>query len=88
MKNNETRHTEKFSGDMVPTDAPAPGPDWNDPLPKELPEPTPWPFVLAVGTILLAWGVVTSWVLSLIGGVVAAIGLGGWIERMRNEQTK
>jgi hypothetical protein len=61
-------------------------PGWHKPLPEKLPEPTAWPAVLAIGACLLAFGVLTSWIISAAGLVIFAIGAGGWIGRMRDEQ--
>ena len=58
---------------------------WHEPLPESLPKPTIWPLVLAFGACLLAWGVLTSWVISLLGLALFATGLGGWIAGMRDE---
>ena len=58
---------------------------WHEPLPLSLPKPTIWPLVLALGACLLAWGILTSWAISLLGLVLFATGLGGWIARMRDE---
>ncbi len=58
---------------------------WHEPLPVSLPKPTIWPLVLAFGACLLAWGVLTSWAISLVGLTLFATGLGGWIARMRDE---
>jgi hypothetical protein len=63
-------------------------PGWHRPLPEALPEPTVWPAVLAFGTCLLAWGVVTSWIISGLGLIAFAVGAGGWISRMRHEQSE
>jgi hypothetical protein len=62
--------------------------DWHVPLPETLPQPTAWPAVLAFGSCLLAWGIVTSWVISLVGLIIFLAGAGGWIARMRDEQPK
>lgn len=61
-------------------------PGWHPPLPERLPEPTVWPLVLAFGATLMAWGVVTSWIISVVGLLLFAAGAGGWISRMRHEQ--
>jgi hypothetical protein len=42
--------------------------------------------VQAFGACLIAWGVVTSWIISAVGLVIFAAGTGGWIARMRDEQ--
>jgi len=61
-------------------------PGWHAPLPERIPEPTVWPLVLALGTALLAWGVVTSWLISLLGLLLFIVGTGGWIADMRHDQ--
>jgi hypothetical protein len=59
-------------------------PDW-EPLPAaHLPRPTYWPVVLAVGVVFLAWGVVTTIAITVIGLVLLALGLGGWIGELRH----
>src|SRR5262245_66215056 len=45
----------------------------------ELPRPTAWPMVLALGLALAAAGVVTGSAFFLVGGVVFAVGLAGWV---------
>ncbi len=58
-------------------------PDW-EPLPIEhLPRPTYWPVVLAAGVMFLAWGIVTTIAISIIGVALLALGLGGWIGELR-----
>lgn len=59
---------------------------WNSPKPARVPDPSAWPMVLAFGACLLAWGIVTSWILSAVGFLVSAISLGGWISEMRHDQ--
>ncbi len=59
--------------------------DWPVPLPVRLPRPTYWPAVLAVGVVLVAWGVVTSWPISAVGAAAGALALGGWIQELRHE---
>lgn len=49
----------------------------------QLPAPTAWPLVLAVGIVLLAAGLGLSLGFLVVGGVVFAIGLGGWIRELR-----
>src|SRR5579863_7571850 len=43
-----------------------------------LPAPTFWPLVLAFGLTLLAAGIVTYWVVSLVGLIIAFRGTLGW----------
>nr|MBC7611703.1 hypothetical protein [Pseudopedobacter sp.] len=53
--------------------------------PQKLPEPTYWPFFLALGLIFLMWGIVTSWLISLAGFVLIVYTLLKWINTLRNE---
>jgi hypothetical protein len=65
-----------------------PGDDWNLPPPKTIPRPTAWPVALAFGSTLLAWGLVSSWILSLAGALVLLFSLRGWIGEIRHERTR
>jgi hypothetical protein len=53
--------------------------------PEELPEPTYWPFYLAMGISFLAWGLLTMWEFSLLGLILIIISLIGWINILRHE---
>jgi hypothetical protein len=55
-------------------------------LPERLPSPTVWPATLAFGVMLLAFGVVTSWVMSITGLIVFLFGAAGWVEDLRYDQ--
>ncbi len=59
-------------------------PDWEQLPPAHLPRPTYWPVVLAFGIALLAWGIVTTFAITVIGLVLLALGLGGWIGELRH----
>ncbi len=48
----------------------------------EMPRPTAWPIVLALGITLLGAGLVTSLALSVVGAVLFVLGLGGWIGQL------
>lgn len=65
--------------------APLP-PGWSRPKPdpEDIPRPTYWPAVLAAGITALLWGTITSWIISLVGLVLFAIALWGWIEELRH----
>jgi hypothetical protein len=43
-----------------------------------LPTPTSWPIVLSLGITLLLTGLVTNWVISLLGGVMMVMSTVGW----------
>ena len=62
-------------------------PDWHPPLPEKIPEPTVWPLVQAFGATLIAWGVVTSWIISVVGLLLFVVGTGGWVADMRHDQS-
>ena len=53
--------------------------------PEELPEPTYWPFYMAMGIAFLAWGLLTMWEFSLLGLILIVISLVGWINILRHE---
>jgi hypothetical protein len=55
-------------------------------MPEELPEPTYWPFYLAMGIMFLAWGLLTMWEFSLLGVIIMIIALVGWINILRHER--
>jgi len=59
-------------------------PDWEALPTAHLPRPTYWPVVLAVGVMFLAWGIVTTIIISIIGVALLALGLGGWIGELRH----
>jgi hypothetical protein len=48
-----------------------------------LPRPTYWPVVLAAGVVFLAWGIVTTFAISIIGLALLGLALGGWIGELR-----
>ena len=55
-------------------------------VPGELPEPTYWPFYLAMGLMFSAWGLLTMWEFSLLGLILIIISLVGWINILRHER--
>jgi hypothetical protein len=46
---------------------------------------TVWPFTVAAGVALMAFGVVSSWLLSALGVVLLVFGLAGWIGALRHD---
>lgn len=52
---------------------------WSRPLPEHYPQPTYWPAVMGLGITFLFWGVVTSYLITLVGLVLFGISLAGWI---------
>ena len=47
--------------------------------PVEIPKPTFWPIFLAFGVLLLFWGFITSFIMSVVGIVVIGFSVSGWI---------
>ena len=71
---------------MIPNDPPPPRPEW-DPLPPErLPRPTYCPAGTALGAALLFWGIITSWVILLVGFGLFTVMLGRWIAEILHER--
>jgi hypothetical protein len=61
-------------------------PEW-EPLPAEhLPRPTYFPAGLAMGIAFLFWGLITSWVIIVVGLALFAASLAGWITEIRYER--
>lgn len=54
--------------------------------PEKLPPPTYWPFFLAMGLLFMAWGLLTTWIISAAGAVVFIMALAAWINILRHEQ--
>lgn len=60
-------------------------PGW-EVLPAErLPRPTYFPAGLAMGVAFLFWGLITSWVILLVGVALFTAALAGWITEIRHE---
>jgi hypothetical protein len=64
--------------------APALRPGWHHPDHSGLPQPTYWPVVLALGITFIAWGIVTSLLISIVGLVLFALAIAGWIGELRH----
>jgi hypothetical protein len=47
-----------------------------------LPSPSAWPFTLAAGVTLVAFGIPTSLIYSVVGLLLMAFGLAGWIREL------
>jgi hypothetical protein len=63
-------------------------PGWNVPQPENLPEPCIWPATLALAITFLLWGLVTSLIITGVGGVLFGVALAGWIRDIRHERKK
>ncbi len=56
--------------------------------PVHVPGPSIWPAVLGFGVTLLLFGVLSSWVFSLVGLVAFVWALASWITQIRHESTE
>jgi len=64
--------------------APDARPEWTSPLPDRLPRPTYAPAALAFGIVLILWGFVTTWIISLVGMALFAVALAIWIREVQH----
>jgi hypothetical protein len=62
-------------------------PGWTAYPPEHLPAPTPAPALFAFGATLLCWGVVSSFVVSLVGAAVLLAALLHWIGEISHDGT-
>jgi hypothetical protein len=53
--------------------------------PEVLPKPTYMPFLFAFSLMLLGWGLLSSWMISVAGLVGMGISIHGWIKDLLNE---
>ncbi len=56
------------------------------PLPAIVPRPTWWPAAAALGVMLIAWGLLTSLTIFLIGASLFGVSVAGWIGEIRHER--
>ena len=71
---------------MPDEQSPIVDPKW-ELLPAEhLPRPTYFPAGLAMGIAFLFWGLITSWVIIVVGLALFAASLAGWITEIRYER--
>jgi len=59
---------------------------WTIPKPETIPPPTYWPAVLAFGTTLVGFGMLTSYLISLVGAGIFVLAISKWIGEMLHEQ--
>ena len=48
----------------------------------ELPRPTYWPMFVGLSITAIAWGLITSWIVSAIGGSVLLVSMIGWMKEV------
>lgn len=56
--------------------------------PSRLPDPTYWPFFLALGVVFMFWGILTTWIITGIGLIIFGVALAGWITDLFKEIIK
>jgi hypothetical protein len=61
---------------------------WTKLPPGHLPPPTYFPAGLAMGVAFFFWGLITSWVIVLVGAGLFTAALAGWISEIRNERKR
>ena len=76
----ENREKAQTSVDASPNES------WISPRPQRVPAPTYAPAVIALAIVCLLWGLVTTYLISLLGLVLLGIGLTDWIGGLRNER--
>jgi hypothetical protein len=60
--------------------------DWEQLPPGHLPRPTYFPAGMAMGAALFFWGIITSWLILLVGAGLFTVTLGGWIAEILHER--
>jgi hypothetical protein len=69
----------------APALAPQIRPGWHA-VTEPLPDPTYWPAVMALGIVFLAWGLISTLLVSGVGLLLFVLALAGWIGDLRHEQ--
>lgn len=54
-------------------------------LSDELPQPTYTPAIVGLGIMLIAFGIVSTWAVAVLGALLVAVGLTGWFAEIRRE---
>ncbi len=60
--------------------------DWIKPRAQPIPRPTYAPAVTAIAVVCVLWGLVTTFLISLLGLVLLVAGLADWIGELRHER--
>lgn len=77
MTNNETLEQIKSASASVV---------WTAPRSQITPRATYSPAVTALAIVCLLWGLLTSYLISLLGVILLAVSLAGWIGELRHER--
>lgn len=59
---------------------------WTKPRPQKMPAPSYAPAVIALAIVCILWGIVTTYLISLLGLVLLGVGLTDWIGGLRDER--
>ncbi|HKY64108.1 MAG TPA: hypothetical protein VJR29_11890 [bacterium] len=57
-------------------------PEWAEPLPEKIPPPSYAPAVLALGLVLILWGLIAGWMISVVGAFLTVFALSYWIREL------
>ncbi len=60
-------------------------PGWNQPTPDRLPVPTFAPAIMAMGIVVFAMGIVTTWYVCVVGVMVFAVATWRWVGELQGE---
>jgi hypothetical protein len=71
---------------MPDEQSPTAHPEWEPLAAEHLPRPTYFPAGLAMGIAFLFWGLITSWVIIVVGLALFIASLAGWITEIRYER--
>ncbi len=83
---NENRPELSPPDALPPTSPPETAGQWGVSRPEVLPRPTYAPAGLAFGAVFLLWGILTSFVVSIIGLIVFVVSLAMWIGEILHER--
>jgi hypothetical protein len=72
-------------GDQIPFDNNI-SEEWVKPIPQKTLVPTFWPISLAMSIIFILWGIISTWVISMVGLILFGISVRGWVMDLLNEQ--
>ena len=81
----DTTNNHEPGNSQTPPSAPEGHEGWSATQGGHIPEPTYMPVVLALGVMCMLWGIVTTYLITLVGVVLFVVGISGWIGELRHE---
>jgi hypothetical protein len=54
-------------------------------MPHHLPATSRWPILVGLGITMIIIGIITHWLISLLGIVILIFALGGWTQENRDQ---